>query len=82
MTKKTAKLISFKNLNISKSSLLLMASFSTILLVTFAALAFISLQIKETQSSINEIVVSNNNKSRLLVEMQEAARERSLVQYD
>ena len=81
MIKKTTKLISFKNLNLSKSSLLLIASFSTILLVTFAALAFISLQIKETQSSINEIVVSNNNKSRLLVEMQEAARERSLALY-
>lgn len=81
MAKKTTKLISFKNLNLSKSSLLLIASFSTILLVTFAALAFISIQIKETQSSINKIVVSNNNKSRLLVEMQEAARERSLALY-
>ena len=61
--------------------MLLMASFSAILLLTFAALAFISVQIKSTQSSINEIVASNNAKSRLLVEMQQAARERSLALY-
>lgn len=70
-----------KNLNLSKSSLLLIVSFSAILLVTFAALAFISHQIQSTQSKINEIVTSNNQKSRSLVEMQQAARERSLALY-
>lgn len=81
MTKKTDNIISLKNLKLSRSSLLLLVSFFSILLATFAALAFISIQIKETQSSINEIVVSNNQKSRLLVEMQQAARERSLALY-
>ena len=81
MTNKAAKLQSIKSLNLSKSSLLLIMSYSAILLVTFTALAFISLQIKATQSQINEIVASNNKKSRLLVEMQQSARERSLVLY-
>jgi len=81
MVKNTEKFISIKNINLNKSSLLLMASFSAILFVTFAALAFISVQIKATQSSINKIVVGNNTKSRLLVEMQQAARERSLALY-
>lgn len=81
MTTKPSKIISIKNLNLSKSSLLLIVSFSAILLVTFTALAFISHQIKATQSQINEIVTSNNKKSRLLVEMQQAARERSLALY-
>lgn len=81
MTTKPSKFISIKNLNLSKSSLLLIVSFSAILLVTFAALAFISLQNKVTQSQINEIVTSNNKKSRLLVEMQQSARERSLALY-
>ncbi|MCW8988312.1 MAG: EAL domain-containing protein [Gammaproteobacteria bacterium] len=61
--------------------MLLLISFTSILLVTFAALALISVQIKETHSSINQIVTSNNQKSRLLVEMQQAARERSLALY-
>jgi len=81
MTIKTDKFISFKNMKLSKSSLLLLVSFTTILLVTFAALGIISLQIKDTQATISEIVVSNNQKSRLLVEMQQAARERSLALY-
>lgn len=81
MTNKMDKFISFKNIKLSKSSFLLLVSFTTILLVTFAALGIISLQIKDTQSTINEIVVSNNQKSRLLVEMQQAARERSLALY-
>ena len=81
MTVKKEKFISFKKLDISKSSLLLLFSFGAILLVTFTALSIISLQIKDTQSSINEIVVLNNQKSRLLVEMQQAARERSLALY-
>ena len=58
-----------------------MFSFSAILIVTFAALAFISFQIKSSQDQINEIVTTNNKKSRLLVEMQQAARERSLALY-
>lgn len=81
MTKKPTKLISLKDFHFNKSSWLLIVSFSLILFVTYAALALISLQIKETQSSINEIVASNNKKSQLLVEMQQAARERSLALY-
>lgn len=81
MIKKTTKLISINSFNLSKSSLLLIVSFSAILLVTFAALVFISFQIKATQLQTNEIVTSNNKKSRLLVEMQQAARERSLALY-
>ena len=81
MTKKPLRIISIKKLSLSKSSLLLIVSFSAILLVTFAALAFISLQIITAQSQINEIVTSNNKKSRLLVEMQQSARERSLALY-
>ncbi|MDH5599807.1 MAG: MCP four helix bundle domain-containing protein, partial [Gammaproteobacteria bacterium] len=75
------KLISLKKWKLSKSTLLLLASFTSILLVTFAALGIISIQIKDTQSTINEIVVLNNQKSRLLVEMQHAARERSFALY-
>ncbi len=81
MIKKTTKLISINRFNLSKSSLLLIVSFSAILLVTFAALVFISLQIKATQLQTNEIITNNNKKSRLLVEMQQAARERSLALY-
>lgn len=81
MNNKITKFVSLLNVKLSKSSLLLIISFSAILLVTFAALAFISHQIKTTQSQINEIVITNNKKSRLLVEMQQAARERSLALY-
>lgn len=81
MNNKLKKIISIKNLSLSKNSMLLIMSFSAILIVTFTALAFISLQIKATQSQINEIVTSNNKKSRLLVEMQQSARERSLALY-
>ena len=82
MTKNPVKFKSIKNLNLSKSSLLLIVSFSAILLVTFAALAFISFQIKATQLQIDEIVTNNNKKSRLLVEMQQSSRERSLALYN
>ncbi len=68
-------------LNLSKSSWLLIFSFSSILIVTFAALSFISYQIKITQSQISEVVANNNQKSKLLVDMQQAARERSLALY-
>ena len=81
MNNKITKFVSLIDEKLSKSSLLLIISFSAILLVTFAALAFISHQIKATQSQINEIVITNNKKSRLLVEMQQAARERSLALY-
>ena len=81
MNKILAKFISLKNLKLSKSSLLLIGSFSSILLVTFFALTFISVQIKTTQAQINEIVTSNNKKSRLVVEMQQSARDRSLALY-
>ncbi len=81
MAKILTKLASIKDLNLSKSSLLLIFSFSFILLVTFAALAIISHQIKETQLQINEIVTDNNKKTGLLVDMQQAARERSLALY-
>ena len=80
MTKKNNYIFS-KKINLSKSSLLLIISFSAILLATFTALSFISFQIKATKVQINEIVTSNNKKSRLLVEMQQAARERSLALY-
>ena len=75
------KISSIKNLKLSKSSLLLIISFGAILIVTFAALIYISFQVKETKSKIEEIVTSNNTKTRLLVEMQQAARERSLALY-
>jgi len=81
MIQKITKFISIKHLNLSKSSLLLIISFSAILLVTFTTLVFISLQIKATQAQINEIVTSNNKKSHLLVEMQQAARDKSLALY-
>ncbi len=81
MNNKLAKFISLKKLNLSKSSWLLIVSFSSILLVTFTALIFISVQIKTTQAQINEIVTNNNKKSRLVVEMQQSARERSLALY-
>ncbi len=68
-------------LNLSKSSWLLIFSFSSILIVTFAALSFISYQIKITQTQISEVVANNNKKSKLLVDMQQAARERSLALY-
>lgn len=80
MTKDNVDIFS-KKISLSKSSLLLIISFSAILLVTFTALSFISFQIKATKLQINEIVTSNNKKSRLLVEMQQAARERSLALY-
>lgn len=81
MIQKITKFISIKHLNLSKSSLLLIISFSAILLVTFTTLVFISLQIKATQAQINEIVTSNNKKSHLLVEMQQASRDKSLALY-
>ncbi|MCK5724515.1 MAG: hypothetical protein KAI84_18415, partial [Gammaproteobacteria bacterium] len=81
MIQKITKFISIKHLNLSKSSLLLIISFSAILLVTFSTLVFISLQIKATQAQINEIVTSNNKKSHLLVEMQQASRDKSLALY-
>ena len=81
MIEELTKYISDKLLNMSKSSLLLLISFSAILFVTFTTLVFISLQFKATQTQINEIVTSNNYKSHLLVEMQQAAREKSLALY-
>ena len=81
MLNKLNKLLSIEYLKSAKSSLLLVISFSTILFVTFAALAIISYQIKTTQSQINEIVTNNNQKSRLLIKMQQSARERSLTLY-
>ena len=82
MTKNPVKNISIKNIKLSKSSILLITSFSAILLVTFTALIFISHQISEVQLQINEIVTNNNKKTRLLVEMQEADRESSLALYN
>lgn len=81
MNKHQTNFMFIKKLNLSKSSLLLIFSFSVILLTTFTALTFISYQIKSTQAQIDKIVTSNNIKSRLLVEMQQAARERSLALY-
>lgn len=65
-----------------KSALLLIFSFSSVLIVTFIALAIISDQIKETQKQVNQIVAGNNKKTRLLVDMQQASRERSLALYN
>ena len=81
MTIKLANIISFKKLNLNKSTLLLIVSFSALLLVTFTALTFISFQVKETKSKIERIVATNNKKTRLLVDMQKSARERSLSLY-
>jgi diguanylate cyclase (GGDEF)-like protein/PAS domain S-box-containing protein len=81
MTQKSDKTLKLWKLRLSKSSLLLLLSFSSILLITLVILALISHQIKLTQSQINEIVTSNNKKSHLLFEMQQAARERSLLLY-
>lgn len=81
MTKKLAKFISIINLylSMSKSPLLLLISFGSILFVTFAALTFISIQINATQAHINKIVTRNNTKIQLSVQMQQAAREKSLA---
>ena len=65
----------------TKSTLLLIAGFSATLLITLAALAFISLQINDTQEQINNIVTTNNEKTRLLVQMQQTSRERTLALY-
>ena len=81
MTRNLSNFISIGSYNFSKSSLLLIISFSAILLVTFTSLTFISFQIEATKAQINEIVTSNNKKSRLLVEMRQSARERSLTLY-
>ena len=81
MRQSTSNFIPIGSYNFSKSYLLLVISFGAILLVTFTALTFISFQIEATKSKINEIVTSNNKKSRLLVEMQQSARERSLTLY-
>lgn len=79
---KMTKMTFIKNINLSKSSLLLIISFSILLLVTFAALTFLSFQIENTETQIERIVTSNNKKTHLLVEMQQAARERSLSLYN
>ena len=67
---------------INKSSWLLIASFSIVLIIAVAALSFVSQQIQKTQRQINEIVGSNNQKSTLVVQMQQHARERSLALYN
>ncbi|MDH5396201.1 MAG: diguanylate cyclase, partial [Gammaproteobacteria bacterium] len=69
----------FNNLN--KTSLLLIASFSAILIVTVTALGLVLHQTKTTQFQANQIVTSNNKKAKLLVDMQQIARERSLTLY-
>ncbi len=69
-------------LKLTKSSLLLIAGFSGILLITFAALVFISTQINATQQQIQTIVTSNNEKTRLLVTMQQATRDRTLALFN
>lgn len=77
-----AKKPRFKNkLVLNKSSLILLLSFSSILLITLITLGFISHQVKLTQSQINEIVTSNNKKLSLLFKMQQIARDRSLTLY-
>ena len=81
MIEELTKFIAEKLSSMSKSSLLLLISFSAILFVTFTTLVFISVQFKATQAQINHIVTSNNEKSSLLVEMQQAAREKSLALY-
>ena len=74
---------SFKlgKLKLSKSSLLLLASFTTILILISTVLTLVLFQINTTNEQINKIVKTNNEKSRLLVEMQKLARERSLALY-
>jgi len=68
-------------LMLNKSSLMLLLSFSSILLITLITLGFVSHQVKLTQSQINEIVTSNNKKLSLLFKMQHIARDRSLTLY-
>ena len=75
----TEKTISIKKLN--TSSILLLFSFSFILLITLAVLTLVSYQVKLSQTQIDEIVTSNNRKSYLLFEMQGLARERTLALY-
>lgn len=81
MTHKNRKIAFIKKLKLSKSSLLLIASFSAILVITYTAFGLVSHQLKKTQSQISEIVTNNNKKLRLLVTMQQSARERSLALY-
>lgn len=73
--------MSIKNIKISKSSLLLIISFTTILVISFAALGLVTHQLKFIQDQINEIITSNNKKQTLIVSMQKSARERSLALY-
>ena len=81
MIKNIIKGFGVKTLNLSKSTLLLLGSFTAILILILVSLSFVLHQITTTNTQINEIVASNNEKTRLLVEMQKAARERSLALY-
>lgn len=81
MLKKLYTTLNLKNLSLSKSSLLLLASFTAILVIIFIVLTLVLNQINITNEQLNNIVATNNEKSRLLVEMQKAARERSLALY-
>ena len=73
--------IKHKKLRLSRSTLLLLASFTTILILISTVLTLVLFQINTTNEQINKIVKTNNEKSRLLVEMQKSARERSLSLY-
>lgn len=70
-----------KKSNWGKSSLLLFTSFTAVALLTMTAAGLVIQQLNSTKSQIYEIVNTNNEKSRLYVEMQKAARERSLLLY-
>jgi len=65
----------------NKSSFFITLSFSTVFILVFIALAASIQQISSTNAEINEIVSINNTKTRLLVSMQIAARERTLTLY-
>ena len=70
-----------KKSNWGKSSLLLFTSFAAVALLTMTAAGLVIQQLNSTKNQIYIIVNTNNEKSRLLVEMQKAARERSLLLY-
>ena len=65
----------------NKNALFITLSFSAIFILVFIALAVAIQQISSTNAEINEIVSINNTKTRLLVSMQIAARERTLTLY-
>ncbi len=65
----------------NKNTLFIALSFGTIFILIFMTLAIVVLQVSAANAEINNIISINNTKTRLLVDMQIAARERSLSLY-